>query len=113
MIEKNSTWELVNRPRDKLAIGVKCVYKTKLNLDGFVQKNKARLVAKGYFQQSGVNFNETFALMTRLDTIRTLIALATQKGWKLYSLDLNSAFHNSIYLNKVLWFQIKMRRCSN
>ena len=48
MIEKNDTWELVNRPSDKPVIGVKCVYKTKLNLDGSVQKNKARLVAKGY-----------------------------------------------------------------
>ena len=108
MIEKNSTWELVNRPRDKLVIGVKCIYKTKLNLDGFVQKNKVRLVAKCYFQQPGVNFNETFALMARLDTIRTLIPLATHKGWKLYSSLLSIA-----YLNKVLWFQIKMRRCSN
>ncbi|XP_070675841.1 uncharacterized mitochondrial protein AtMg00810-like [Malus domestica] len=51
MIKKNDTWELVNRPSDKLVIGVKWVYKTKLNLDGSVQKNKARLVAKG-FQKS-------------------------------------------------------------
>ncbi|TQD85563.1 hypothetical protein C1H46_028875 [Malus baccata] len=48
MIEKNNTWELVSRPSDKPVIGVKWVYKTKLNLDGSVQKNKARLVAKGY-----------------------------------------------------------------
>ncbi|KAI5343079.1 hypothetical protein L3X38_010955 [Prunus dulcis] len=48
MINKNNTWELVNRPSDKPIIGVKWVYKTKLNLDGSVQKNKARLVAKGY-----------------------------------------------------------------
>jgi hypothetical protein len=61
-------------------IGVKWVYKAKLNLDGTVQKNKARLVAKGYSQQPGVDFNETFALVARLDTIRTLIALATRKG---------------------------------
>ncbi|KAM1597015.1 hypothetical protein ACFX1R_033898 [Malus domestica] len=48
MIEKNATWELMNRPSDKPIIGVKWVFKTKLNLDGTVQKNKARLVAKGY-----------------------------------------------------------------
>ncbi|KAI5341559.1 hypothetical protein L3X38_009434 [Prunus dulcis] len=48
MIEKNQTWELVNRPFNKPIIGVKWVYKTKLNLDGSVQKHKARLVAKGY-----------------------------------------------------------------
>ncbi|KAI5322463.1 hypothetical protein L3X38_031535 [Prunus dulcis] len=51
MINKNNTWELVNRPYDKPIIGVKWVYKTKLNLDGSVQKNKARLVAKGYSQK--------------------------------------------------------------
>ncbi|KAM1736282.1 hypothetical protein ACFXTH_014568 [Malus domestica] len=77
MIEKNDTWELVKRPFDKPVIGVKWVYNTKLNLDGSVQKNKARLVAKGYSQKPEVDFNETFAPVVRLDTIRTLIALAT------------------------------------
>lgn len=48
MIEKNDMWELVDRPFEKLVIRVKWVYKTKLNLDGSVQKNKARLVVKGY-----------------------------------------------------------------
>lgn len=80
MIEKNSSWELVDRPSNKLIIGVKWVYKRKLNLDGFIQKHKASLVAKGYIQKLGVNFNETFASVARLYTIRTLIALATQKG---------------------------------
>ncbi|CAL8085699.1 unnamed protein product [Prunus armeniaca] len=61
MIEKNETWELVDRPSDKQVIGVKWVFKTKLNLDGSVQKNKARLVAKGYVQKPGVDYNETFA----------------------------------------------------
>ena len=79
MIEKNCTWELVDRPFDKPVVGVKWIYKTKLNLDGSIQKNKARLVAKGYSQKPGVDFNETFAHVARLDTIRTLIGLASQK----------------------------------
>ena len=70
------------------------MFKTKLNLDGSVQKNKARLVAKGYVQKPGIDYNETFAPVARLDTIMTLIALAAQKGWKLYQLDVKSAFLN-------------------
>ncbi|KAM0988950.1 hypothetical protein ACFX2A_013056 [Malus domestica] len=101
MIEKNSTWKLVNRPSDKPVIGVKWIYKIKLNLDGSIQKNKARLVAKGYSQQPGVDFNETFAPVARLDTIRTLIALAAQKGWKLHQLDVKSAFLNGILEEEV------------
>ncbi|BBN69138.1 hypothetical protein Prudu_770S000100 [Prunus dulcis] len=65
MIEKNETWELVDRPSDKPVIGVKWVYKTKLNLDGSIQKHKARLVVKGYAQKPGIDFNETFALVVR------------------------------------------------
>ena len=94
MIEKNNTWTLVDRPFGKPIIGVKWVYKTKLNLDGSVQKNKARLVAKGYSQKPGIDYNETFAPVARLDTIRTLIALAAQKEWNLYQLDVKSAFLN-------------------
>ncbi|KAM0973674.1 hypothetical protein ACFX2C_016966 [Malus domestica] len=101
MIEKNNTWELVDRPSDKPVIGVKWVYKLKLNLDGSVQKNKARLVAKGYSQKPGIDFNETFAPVARLDTIRTLVALAAQKGWNLYQLDVKSAFLNGVLQEEV------------
>ena len=92
MIEKNNTWELVNRPHGKDIIGVKWVYKTKLNPDGTIQKHKARLVAKGYSQQPGIDYNETCAPVARLDTIRALIALASQKGWSIHQLDVKSAF---------------------
>jgi len=96
MIEKNNTWELVNCPKGKDIIGVKWVYKTKLNPDGTIQKHKAILVAKGYSQQPRIDYNETFAPVARLDTIRALIALAAQKGWNIYQLDVKSTFLNEV-----------------
>ncbi|KAI5324564.1 hypothetical protein L3X38_033637 [Prunus dulcis] len=80
---------------------VKWVYKTKLNLDGSIQKNKARLVAKGYAQKPGIDYNETFAPVARLDTIRTIIALAAKNNWKLYQLDVKSAFSNGVLEEEV------------
>jgi hypothetical protein len=112
MIEKNNTWELKERPVDKPVIGMKWVFKTKLNLDGTVQKHKARLVAKRYAHKSGIDYNKTFTPVARLDTIRTLIALTTQKGWKLFQLDVKSAFLNGVleedvYVEQLGGFEVK------
>ncbi|KAI5334092.1 hypothetical protein L3X38_024225 [Prunus dulcis] len=74
MIEKNNTWEL---------------------------KNKARLVAKGYSQKPGIDFNETFAPVARLDTVRTLVAVAAQRNWSLFQLDVKSAFLNGVLSEEV------------
>ncbi|KAI5334414.1 hypothetical protein L3X38_024547 [Prunus dulcis] len=101
MINKYNTWELMNRPSNKPIIGVKWVYKTKLNLDGSVQKNKAWLVAKGYSQKPGIDFIETFAPVARLDTVRTFVALAAQRNWRLFQLDVKSAFLNGVLKEEV------------
>ncbi|KAG8489409.1 hypothetical protein CXB51_017388 [Gossypium anomalum] len=92
MIQKNDTWELVNRPENRKVIGVKWVFRTKTNSDGSLNKHKARLVVKGYSQQQGVDFFETFAPVARLDTIRLLFALTAQKQWKVHQLDVKLAF---------------------
>lgn len=91
-IVKNETWELVGAPKEVKVIGVKWVYKTKLNENGEVDKCKAWLVAKGYAQEKGVDYNEVFALVARWDTIRTVIALAARNEWTLFQLDAKSAF---------------------
>jgi hypothetical protein len=93
-IERNNTWELTELPIGSRVIGVKWVYKTKLNEKGEVDKYKARLVAKGYSQQYGVDYAEVFAPVARLDTIQVVISLAAQKGWIIYQLDVKSAFLN-------------------
>ncbi|XP_048131572.1 uncharacterized protein LOC125314133 [Rhodamnia argentea] len=94
MIRKNKTWELVDKPKDRKVIGVKWVFKTKLNADGSINKYKARLVVKGYTQILGIDYSDTFAPMARLDTIRLLLAIAAQKGWKVFQIDVKSAFLN-------------------
>lgn len=91
-IEKNHTWELVHLPPQAKVIGVKWVYKTKLNEEGKVEKYKARLVAKGYSQTAGVYYTEVFTPVARWDTIRSLLAVAAQRGWFVYQLDVKSAF---------------------
>lgn len=73
---KNRTWELAILPPGQKAIGLKWVFKLKKNSKGEIVKHKARLVAKGYVQKQGVDFEEVFAPMARLDTIRLILALA-------------------------------------
>ena len=76
-IENNDTWDLVDLPNDKNLIGVKWVYKTKVNEKGEIDRFKARLVAKGFSQQSRIEFGETFSPVARLDTVRAVIATTT------------------------------------
>eukprot|EP00253_Pinus_taeda_P032919 PITA_32919 len=81
-IERNNTWELVPRPKDKNVIGTKWVFKNKLNENGEVIRNKARLVCKGYAQEEGIDFEETFAPVARLEAIRMFLALSSFQNFK-------------------------------
>ena len=93
-IEKNQTWELVDLPKGHKSIGLKWVYKLKKDSEGKVLKHKARLVAKGYVQKKGVDFEEVFAPVARLDTIKLILALAAHRVWKIHHLDVKLAFLN-------------------
>ena len=73
-IKRNDTWELTDLPKGHKTIGVKWVFKTKLQENGEVDKYKARLVAKGYTQEYGIDYSEVFAPVARHDTIRLVIA---------------------------------------
>ena len=101
MIEKKQTWQLVPRPQHKNVIGVKWVFRTKLNADGSINKHKARLVVKGYAQVYGIDFSETFAPVARFDTIRMLLAIAAQEGWEVFQLDVKSAFLNGFLQEEI------------
>ena len=91
-IGKNNTWELMDLPKVQRSIGVKWIYKTKLNESGEVDKSKALLVVKGYNQEYGVDHKEVFTPVIRLDTIGLMLALAAQNNWPIYQLDVKSAF---------------------
>jgi hypothetical protein len=93
-IEDNNTWDLVDLPTGHKPIGLKWVYKLKKNASGEIGKHKARLVGKGYVQREGADFDEVFAPMAILDSVRLLLALAAQEGWLVHHLDVKSAFLN-------------------
>lgn len=79
-IEKNKTWVLTDLPRGRKPITLKWIYKLKKNTEGDIVKYKARTVARGYVQKKGVDFEEVFAPVRRLKTVRLLLALAV-KEW--------------------------------
>jgi hypothetical protein len=102
-------WHLVPRPNQNV-VGTNWVFRNKQNEHGVVTRNKDRLVAKGYSQVEGLDFDETYALVARLESIRILIAYATYHGFKLYQMDMKSAFLNGpikeeVYVEQPLGFE--------
>ena len=82
-IKKNKTWELVPRPKDKNVTGTKWVFINKLDENGQVTRNKARLVCKRYAHIDGIDFEETFSHVARMEAIRTILAYACSKQIKI------------------------------
>jgi hypothetical protein len=93
-IRENRTGELTELPPGHRAIGLKWVYKIKKDEARVVLKYKARLVAKDYVQQVGVYFEEVFAPVARMESIRLVLALATDKGWDVHHMDVKTTFLN-------------------
>jgi Reverse transcriptase (RNA-dependent DNA polymerase) len=89
---KNDTWDMVPRLLEKNTMGCKWVYSIKHTLEGKVDRFMARLVAKGYTQIYEVDYEETFALVAKMNTVRTLISCAVNSGWDLYQLDVKNVF---------------------
>ncbi|CAN0862774.1 Retrovirus-related Pol polyprotein from transposon RE1 [Linum grandiflorum] len=87
-------WDLVPRPDDRIIIGTKWVFRNKTNDKGDIIRNKARMVAQGYDQEEGIDYDETFAPVARLEAIRLLCAFAALNKFKLFQMDVKSAFLN-------------------
>ncbi|GKA98124.1 retrovirus-related pol polyprotein from transposon TNT 1-94 [Tanacetum coccineum] len=92
--ERLEVWELVPRPDKVMVITLKWIYKVKLDELGGILKNKARLVARGYRQEEGIDFEESFAPVARLEAIRIFLAFAAHMNMVVYQMDVKTAFLN-------------------
>lgn len=92
--ERQKVWKLVPRPKNKSVIGARWVFRNKMDENGLVTRNKARLVAKGYSQREGIDYDETYAPVARLEAVRMFLAFAAHKNFKVFQMDVKSAFLN-------------------
>ncbi|KAD7477395.1 hypothetical protein E3N88_00531 [Mikania micrantha] len=90
--KKQQVWELVPLPQGKCAIGTKWVFRNKTDENGQIVKNKARLVVQGFSQEEGIDYDETFAPVARLEAIRLFLAYAALHKLKVFQMDVKSAF---------------------
>lgn len=106
----NGTWELVDLPEGRKAVGSRWVCDIKLNADGTVERYKVRLVGQGYSQIGGIDFDEIFAPVAKWESMRTILAIAATMDWEIHQIDFTTAFLNSplveeIYLKQAEGFE--------
>ncbi|SOV03663.1 uncharacterized protein UDID_19108 [Ustilago sp. UG-2017a] len=103
-LEAMGTWEIMDVPPNTRLVDSKIVLRLKLDADGIPVWHKARLVARGFTQREGINFEETFAPVALLSTIRALLSLAVEHNWEVHQLDITMAYLNST-LNHVIYMK--------
>ena len=109
---QNDVWEVVPRLEGKSVVTSRWLYKVKFAVDGNVEKYKARFVARGFSQIEGVDYGETFAPVARYTSIRSIIALAVEMGWRIHQMDVKTAFlhgeiEEEIYIEQPQGFETR------
>jgi len=99
--KRNEVWDLIPCSKGKSIIGTKWVFRNKLDENGIIARNKARQVAKGYNQEEGIDYEETYAPVARLKSIRLLLAFASCLDFKLFQMNVKSAFLNGLLNEEV------------
>ncbi|BBN70024.1 transposable element gene [Prunus dulcis] len=94
--KRNDVCYLVPRPKDSYVIGTKWIFQNKTDEKGQIMLNKARLVAQGYTQSEGLDFDETFAPVAKLEAVHLLLSIACHLKFKLHQMDVKSAFLNGV-----------------
>ncbi|GJT11321.1 retrovirus-related pol polyprotein from transposon TNT 1-94 [Tanacetum coccineum] len=105
--DRLKVWEPVDKPFGKMIIKLKWLWKNKKNEDQTVIRNKARLVAKGYAQEEGIDFEESFAPVARLEAVRIFVAHAAHKSFPIYQMDVKTAFLNGPLKEEVYVAQLE------
>ena len=91
-LEENNTWSVESLLPGKTPINCKWVFKMKYESDGSIERYKARLVIRGDEQIEGFYYNDTFALVAKITSVKTYLIVAVAKGWDLHQMDVNNAF---------------------
>jgi hypothetical protein len=99
---QNNTWQLVPHPSNTNIVSGKWVFRHKFNSDGSLAHYKARWVCRGYSQQHGIDYDETFSPVVKLNTIHTVLSIAVSSSWPIHQLDVKNAFLHGSLVNNLL-----------
>jgi hypothetical protein len=97
----NDTWDLVTLPKGRKLARCKWVYKTKYASDGSFERHKARLVAKGFSQVEGIDYNETFSPVAKMNSIYLVLALAASHKWEVHEMDVKFSFLHEYFQEEI------------